>query len=71
MLLKDAIRRAEALVADLPPADAVAIHALIETARRVHRLQKPLRDLHRALLPDELTQVGLFPNHGDSDGSES
>jgi len=65
MLLGDAVKRAEKLLPTLSGRDAAAIHALIEMAKRVQRFQKPLRDLHRALLPDELTQTSLFSNNGD------
>lgn len=65
MKLLDAIRRAEALLPRLKTEDAAAIYALIEMGKRVHKVQEPLRRLHRVLLPDELTQTGLFPEDGD------
>lgn len=65
MRLKDAIEQAKALAgsstAGLSPRDRVALHVLIQMAKRVERLQKPLRQLHRALCPEEeMNQTELF-----------
>lgn len=64
MRLDHAIKRAKKLVDDgtLKGADAVAVHVLVEMCRRVHRLQKPIKSLSRALSPEEapLNQQPLF-----------
>lgn len=64
MKLRDAIRIAEKLVdsGELETADAVvAVHCLVQMSKKVLRLQKPLRQLERALCPkEELNQQSLF-----------
>lgn len=59
MLLPDAIRAAQKVLdaGVLEPKEQVAVLCLVRLARRVQRLQKPLRQLERALCPaEELNQ---------------
>jgi hypothetical protein len=60
--LGDAIKQAESLVPKLKGNDAVAVHVLAELARRVSRLQRPIRQLADGLSPKlaGLTQETLF-----------
>jgi hypothetical protein len=63
--LKHAARRVARLIDDqslgLAPEDRVALHVLVELSKRVERVQKPLRQLHRALCPEEdMNQTQLF-----------
>jgi hypothetical protein len=63
MRLEHAIKRAKALVESgaLSPEDTVAIHVLAQMGGRILRVQKPLRQLERALCPEErLSQEKLF-----------
>ena len=58
MRLKDAIRIAKRI--ELKGEEAIAVHVLAQLAARVQRMQKPLRDLDRALNPDtHLNQESL------------
>lgn len=69
MRLREAIRHAERMVSDgtLRGRDAIAVHCLIAICKKALRLQKPLRQLERALCPqEELSQVSLFEEE-DSD----
>ena len=71
MKLRHAIRHAEAMVNDgeLKGADAVAVLCLTRMAKKVLRLQKPLRQLERAICPqEELNQQSLFPEPDEEDG---
>jgi hypothetical protein len=67
--LNDAIRHAEEAVKAMKGTDAAAVHSLIEVAKRVRRLQNPVRQLADAFAPHspELNQVPLFE---DDDGSK-
>ena len=70
MKLKDAIRHAQALVDDekLRGVDAVAVLCLVRMAKKVLRLQKPIRQLERAICPkEELNQQSLFPEVEEGD----
>lgn len=63
MRIDDAIKHAQKnVLPKLKAEDAVALHVLIELAKRVRRWQKPLRQLADAFSPKEpeLNQVSLF-----------
>lgn len=64
MNLRDAIRTAEKLIdkGELETSEAVAVHCLVKMSKKVLRLQKPIRQLERAICPkEELNQETLFP----------
>lgn len=51
--------------ADLDPEDKIALYCLVQLGKRVHRLQKPLRQLERALCPEEeMNQLSLVDDDG-------
>lgn len=61
MKLTDAIRTAEKMVAEAKGEQAVALTVLVKLAKKVVRLQYPIRDLARALAPEaRLDQQDLF-----------
>lgn len=69
MRILDAVRIGEKLVdsGDLDPEDKIAVHCLVQLAKKVHRLQKPLRQLERAICPkekEELNQLSLISDDG-------
>lgn len=71
MNLRDAVRHAQKLVDDekLTGKDAIAVHCLVQLSKKVLRVQKPLRQLERALCPkEELNQVSMFPEEDDDGG---
>jgi hypothetical protein len=60
--LDHAIKHAQTMIPELKGKDAVAVHVLVELAKRARRAQKPIRQLADALSPKEpeLNQVSLF-----------
>lgn len=63
MNIRDAVRQSQKLVdsGELEAVDAVAVHCLIELAKKVVRVQRPLRQLERAVCPrEDLNQVSIF-----------
>jgi len=66
--LEHAIEHAQAMVPGLKGKDAVAVHVLVEIAKRAKRLRKPVRQLADALSPreSELNQESLFPDEDDA-----
>lgn len=75
LTLDDAIRHGEKLLKTkmLRGADAAAVTVLVEMAKRVRRLQEPLRQVERGLCPPReptahLNQQELF---GTEDGGSS
>jgi hypothetical protein len=62
MKLRHAIRHVESMIAEegVHGTDLVAIHVLVELAKKVERVQKPLRQLERALCPTEDLSQGLL-----------
>lgn len=61
MNLDDAIKHGRELMPRLKGRDAAAVYALVEMAKKVRRVQKPLRQLEKALCPQEhLTQQSLL-----------
>lgn len=68
MNLREAVRHAERMVSDgtLKGRDAIAIYCLLDICKKALRLQKPIRQLERALCPqEELNQVSLFEDTDD------
>lgn len=68
MNLDDAIKHGKDLASRLKGRDAAAVYALVEMAKKVRRVQKPLRQLEKALCPKEhLNQQSmLFSKDGPS-----
>ena len=65
MNLDDTIKHADALVLRLKGRDAAAVYSLIELAKKVRRVQKPLRQLEKALCPQgNLNQESLLDYEG-------
>jgi len=63
MKLREAVRHVERMVSDgtVTGRDAIALYCLLSFGKKLLRLQKPLRQLERALCPqEELNQVPLF-----------
>lgn len=63
MRIDDAIKHAQKnVLPKLKTEDAVALHVLIELAKRVRRFQRPIRQLADVFSPaaPELNQVQLF-----------
>lgn len=74
MTLDDAIRHTEKLLKaeTVRGTDAAAVAVLVEMAKRVRRLQEPLRQVERALCPPRepaahLNQQELFAGEAESD----
>lgn len=61
MKAEDAVRRATTVASSLKGEDAVAVHVLVELARRVIRTRQAIRDLAEAVAPEtHLNQQDLF-----------
>lgn len=71
MKIEDAVKHGERLVGTLKREDAIAVHVLVELAKKVAKIRRPIRDLADALAPDgKLTQVPMFEDNKDrSDGN--
>lgn len=66
MNLDDAIKHGKDLASRLKGRDAAAVYALVEMARKVRRVQKPLRQLEKALCPKEhLNQQSMLFSEGE------
>lgn len=66
MKISDAIKHAEALVPSLKREEAVAVYVLVELAKKVIRVRRPMRDLADALAPQaDLNQVAMFEEKSD------
>lgn len=70
MKLDDAVRQAEKLLKDggVKGLDAAAVTALVELAKRVRRVQEPLRQLERAVCPSREPDAHL--NQGELFGEK-
>lgn len=68
MKLDHAIKHAQEMIPELTGKDAVAVHVLVEIAKRARRLQKPIRQMADAFAPKEadLNQESLFPEDDNS-----
>ena len=63
MRLQHAIRHVQRMVdqGTLTGVDAIAVHCLVQLAKKVLRVQVPIRQLERAICPkEELNQTSLF-----------
>jgi len=60
--IEHAIKAATDLVPKLTGKEAVAVHVLVQLAKRVRRARKPIRQLADAIAPDAppLSQESLF-----------
>lgn len=69
MKISHAIKTAQALVPKLKAEEAVAVHVLVQLAKRVQRLQKPIRRLADTFAPDAvpLNQEPLFADLPESE----
>lgn len=67
MRIEEAIKIADSLVKnDLKRSDAVAVWVLVQLAKKVVRLRRPMRDLADALAPEaKLNQVSMFEEPAD------
>lgn len=67
MRLKDAIRIASKLATGLEGQDAAAVVSLVRLAKRIERLQNPLRQVADVICPRDpahLNQQSLFGDDG-------
>ncbi len=67
MRVEHAIKVATELVPKLKAEDAVAVHVLVQLAKRVRRAAKPIRQLADAIAPEAppLNQESLFGDESE------
>ena len=61
MKIDHAIKHAQTMIPELKGKDAVAVHVLVELAKRARRLQKPIRQLADAFAPKEAAELNQIP----------